>query len=62
MGIICQALGWNSKAEDYLNKTVYLQPDHTDALNYLAGLVEYRGDKEQALQLRRRVQRIRQRG
>jgi chemotaxis protein methyltransferase WspC len=62
MGIICQALGWNSKAEDYFNKTVYLQPNHTDALNYLAGLVEYRGDKEQALHLRRRVQRIRQRG
>jgi chemotaxis protein methyltransferase WspC len=62
MGIICQALGWNSKAEDYFNKTVYLQPNHTDALNCLAGLVEYRGDKEQALHLRRRIQRIRQRG
>jgi chemotaxis protein methyltransferase WspC len=62
MGIICQALGWNSQAEDYFNKTVYLEPNHTEALNYLAGLVEYRGDKKQALHLRQRVQRIRQRG
>ncbi|NJO14629.1 MAG: chemotaxis protein [Thioploca sp.] len=62
MGIICQALGWNSQAETYFNKTVYLEPNHMDALNHLASLVEYRGDKEQAAHLRRRVQRIRQRG
>ncbi len=60
MGIICQALGWNNKAEEHFNKTVYLKPNHADALNHLASLFEYRGNQDQARHLRQRIQRIRQ--
>lgn len=58
LGAIRHARGDEQEAEECFNKTVYLEPQHEDALMYLALLAEKRGDKEQASQLRKRLKRI----
>jgi len=58
-GLIYQALRDERMAEEWLNKTVYLDPNHEDALNYLAALAEFRGDQGKAALLRQRIERIR---
>ncbi|MCP4700201.1 MAG: chemotaxis protein [Gammaproteobacteria bacterium] len=61
MGVVCHALGDEGRAETSFNKTLYLDPNHSDALNHLAFIAEYRGEARNAAQLRRRALRIRQR-
>jgi chemotaxis protein methyltransferase WspC len=61
LGVVYQALNQDSQAETYFNKTLYLEPNHVDALNHLAFLVEKRGHSEQAARLRQRLQRLRER-
>ncbi len=61
MGLIYQALGNDTQAENYFNKTIYLDPNHHEALYYLALIMEDRGEYVMANQLRRRIQRIYQR-
>ncbi|OQX02762.1 MAG: hypothetical protein BWK80_57170, partial [Desulfobacteraceae bacterium IS3] len=46
------------RAEEYFNKTVYLDPNHYEALSHLALILEHRGDMNGAVRLRQRVQRI----
>ena len=58
-GLIYQALDEEENAENSLNKTIYLDPNHYDALNHLAFIAEYRGEREKATLLRRRMERIR---
>ncbi len=60
MGLICLAMDNEKDAEEWLNRTVYLDPLHHDALNHLVLIVEHRGDREKSQQLRQRVRRIRQ--
>ena len=58
-GLIYQALRDERRAEEWLNKTVYLDPNHEDALSYLAALAEFHGDPGKAARLRQRIERIR---
>ncbi|GAK53384.1 CheR methyltransferase, SAM binding domain protein [Candidatus Moduliflexus flocculans] len=58
-GLIYQALRDERRAEEWLNKTVYLDPNHEDALSYLAALAEFQGDFGKAARLRQRIERIR---
>ena len=58
-GLIYQALRDEYKAEEWFNKTVYLDPAHDEALSYLAVLADYRGERERAALLRQRIERIR---
>ncbi len=61
MGLIWHALDDEEKAEACFNKAVYLDPNHDEALSHLAFIVEHRGDRRRAEQLRQRVHRIRTR-
>ncbi|MDM8515370.1 CheR family methyltransferase [Desulfobacterales bacterium HSG16] len=58
MGLICQAMNEEDKAEKYFNKTVYLDPNHYEALGHLAFIMERRGEPGRAVQLRLRADRI----
>ena len=58
-GLIYQALRDEYKAEEWFNKTVYLDRTHDEALSYLAVLADYRGERERAALLRQRIERIR---
>jgi chemotaxis protein methyltransferase WspC len=57
MGIIFQAAGKHSRAEECFHKTVYLDPSHDEALLALALLAERRGDHNAAVSFRRRAER-----
>ncbi len=57
-GLIWLASGDEKQAETFFTKTVYLDPKHHEALNYLAFIAEYRGQHEKALLLRQRIERI----
>ncbi len=57
-GLIHQALGDEAQAEQWLNRTVYLEPNHHEALHYLAFLAEFKGDHKKSLLLRQRMERI----
>jgi chemotaxis protein methyltransferase WspC len=57
-GLIHQALGDEAQAEQWLNRTVYLDPNHHEALHYLAFLAEFQGDHKKSLLLRQRMERI----
>jgi len=58
MGLIYEALDRAEKAEESFNKAIYLDPNHSEALNHLSYLVENRGDRSQAAHLRERAQRV----
>jgi len=58
LGMIHQAAGERTKAEDCFKKTVYLDPRHDEALLALALLAERRGDQETAAGFRRRAERV----
>jgi chemotaxis protein methyltransferase WspC len=57
MGVIFQAAGNRSRAEECLHKAVYLDPTHDEALLALALLAERRGDHDTANGFRRRAER-----
>jgi chemotaxis protein methyltransferase WspC len=57
-GLIHQARGDQSAAEDCFNKVAYLDPNHHEALSYLTFIAKDRGDLERAARLQKRVQRI----
>lgn len=61
MGLIYQALKDETQAETSFNKTIYLDPNHHEALYYLALIMEDRGQHDRAQQLRQRIHRIYQR-
>ena len=58
MGLIYQALKNDTQAEECFHKTIYLDPNHHEALYYLALINEERGEHNTAKQLRQRIQRI----
>lgn len=62
MGLILEALDNEERAEEFFNKTIYLDPNHYESLNHLSFVVEHRGDKKRAAHLRRRAQRVSQNG
>ena len=57
MGMISQAAGNRARAEECFHKTVYLDPQHDEALLALALLAERRGDHHAAGNFRRRAER-----
>ncbi len=57
LGMICQAAGNRQRAEDAFHKTLYLDPEHDEALLALALLAERRGDVHAASGFRRRAER-----
>lgn len=57
LGAIRHAQGDEKEAEECFKKTVYLKPQHDEALVYLVLLAEKRGDKAQADQYRRRIKK-----
>ncbi|MCF8143175.1 MAG: hypothetical protein K9N21_04565 [Deltaproteobacteria bacterium] len=58
MGLIYEALDSPEKAEESFNKAIYLEPNHSEALNHLSFIVENRGDISRAAHLRERAQRV----
>lgn len=58
MGLIQHAMGLKDEAEEYFLKTVYLNPDHHEALIYLSLLSDNKGDSNQAVLYRERAQRV----
>jgi tetratricopeptide (TPR) repeat protein len=60
-GMIHQALGDDGEAERWLDRTIYLDPDHLAAMDLLGIIAEQRGDIDRADRLRRRADRIRHR-
>lgn len=62
MGVINHALDQEKKAEEFFIKTIYLDPNHYEALMHLAFITEHKGDHHRAEQLRKRIQRILMRG
>jgi len=62
MGLLLEALDNEERAEEFFNKAIYLDPNHYESLNHLSFVVEHRGDKKRAAHLRRRAQRVSQKG
>lgn len=60
LGLIYQAGDQEKQAEDYFNKTLYLDPRHEEALHYLAFIVEHRDGPRAAARLRQRLKRLRE--
>lgn len=58
MGLIYEALNENNRAEEFFNKTIYLDPAHHNALTHLAFILEQQGDEDKAAHLRKRANRI----
>jgi chemotaxis protein methyltransferase WspC len=58
MGLLYQASGDEKQAEEYLNRVIYLDPNHQEALSYMAFLAERHGDQDKAILLRQRMERI----
>lgn len=57
LGLIHESTGNVEQAEECLNKTVYLDPDHHEALIHLALLAEHRGDTAGAARFHQRAKR-----
>jgi chemotaxis protein methyltransferase WspC len=58
LGMLKQAEGDGRRAEEYLQKTIYLDPRHDEALLALALLADRRGDPIAAAGYRRRAERV----
>lgn len=57
-GLIWNALNDEARAEEYFNKTIYLDPNHREAMSHLAFIMEHQGHHNKAEHLRQRAQRI----
>jgi len=57
LGVVCQALDRPDEAENYFRKTLYLAPEHYEALVHLGNLCAERGEVEQAALFRERAAR-----
>ena len=61
LGLVRDAAGDRPRAVECYSKTLYLEPDHQEALLQRALLAEQGGDHATALQLRRRIARVQER-
>ena len=61
LGVVRDAAGDRGRAAECYAKTLYLEPDHQDALLQRALLAEQNGDTATAEQLRRRIVRVQKR-
>jgi chemotaxis protein methyltransferase WspC len=62
MGLIHDANGNLTEAEQYYRKALYLEPGHHEAIIHLAFLKEQQGDLAGARQLHQRAKRVGARG
>jgi chemotaxis protein methyltransferase WspC len=62
LAVVAEAAGDARGAEEFLRKTLYLEPGHAEALAHLALLAEKQGDLRGARTLRQRAQRALERG
>ena len=58
LGVVREAAGDRRRAAECYAKTLYLEPDHEEALFHRALLAEQNGDLSTAAQLRRRIVRV----
>ena len=61
LGLANDATGRSAEAGDFYRKTLYLEPDHYEALVQLALLIERTGDPGTARQLQQRARRVKER-
>ena len=61
LGLIKHASGEEKTAEMYFNKTIFLDPNHREALIYLSLLSEKNGEPNQALQYKKRSEKAEKR-
>ena len=60
-GVIYDTKGDSSKADQSLNKAIYLEPNNLEALVHLSLIAEQRGDHDEAMKFRSRAQRVQER-
>jgi len=60
-GIIYDAQGVSTMANQSLRKAIYLEPDNLEALVHLSLMAEQRGEHEEAMKLRDRARRVQER-
>lgn len=58
LGLLYHASGKEKEAEELFNRTLYLEPKHSEALIYLGLLAEKKGDMKKADLYRARVKRV----
>lgn len=58
LGVLQHAAGNEKNAEEFFNKTLYLDPHHKEALVYLSLLADKSGDARKALHLRQRAKKM----
>ncbi|MEZ4526341.1 MAG: CheR family methyltransferase [Desulfobacterales bacterium] len=58
MGMIYHAVGNDRQTEAYMDKVIYLEPGHQDALEQLYLMAQYQGDLRKAEILRQRIRRL----
>ena len=61
LGLVRDAAGNKTQADEYLRKALYLDPNHYEVLVHLAVLAEQQSDLQGAQNLRQRAQRVRDR-
>jgi chemotaxis protein methyltransferase WspC len=57
LGLIKHAAGDEDSAEKHFNKTIFLDPHHHEALIYLSLISEKKGEKNQAMQFKKRSEK-----
>jgi chemotaxis protein methyltransferase WspC len=57
LGLVSDAAGRHLEARDHYRKTLYMEPDHTEALVHLAALLEMQGDTAGARRMSDRARR-----
>ena len=60
--MLYQAVGNETNAEKFLEKTIYLDPAHVEALEQLALIYEHKGDIKRARNMKQRAKRVMSRG
>lgn len=58
MGVICQASNYSDRAEEFLLKSIYLDPHNYEALIHLHLISEHRGDLAKAALYKNRAERL----
>ncbi|MBE6032875.1 MAG: tetratricopeptide repeat protein [Firmicutes bacterium] len=58
IGIGSSRLGQTEKAEESFKKVLSLNPSHTDSMEELAAIYEFRGDSENAMKYRRKAEML----
>jgi chemotaxis protein methyltransferase WspC len=58
MALLKDSTDEDGKGENYYRKTLYMDPEHVEAMHHLASLLEIKGEETQARKLRERAERV----